>query len=105
MSKRIITPAAAIAGAALVGSLTAVNVASAADNPFAAKSLASGYMQLAEADKGTAEGKCGEGKCGGAKDAKEGQCGGAKDTTEGQCGGAKDTKEGKCGEGKCGSKM
>ena len=92
MSKRIITPAAAIAGAALVGGLTAVNVASAAGNPFAAKSLDSGYMQLAEADKGTAEGKCG-----GAKDTKEGQCGGAKDT--------KDTKEGKCGEGKCGGKM
>ncbi len=107
MSKKIIAPAAAIVGAALVGSLAAVNVASAADNPFAAKSLDSGYMQLAEAeaDKGTAEGKCGEGKCGGAKDAKEGQCGGAKDTKEGQCGGAKDTKEGKCGEGKCGGKM
>lgn len=83
MSKKTINPVAAIVGAALVGSLSAVNLASAADNPFALKSLDSGYMQLAgaETDKGTGEGKCGEGKCG-----------------------SKSGGEGKCGEGKCGSK-
>lgn len=82
MSKKTITPAAAIVGAALVGGLSAVNMANAADNPFALKSLDSGYVQLAgaEPDKGTGEGKCGS-KTGG----------------EGKCG------EGKCGEGKCGS--
>jgi uncharacterized low-complexity protein len=83
MSKKMIAPAAAIVGAALVGSLSAVQVAGAADNPFVAKSLDAGYVQLAEAesDKGTGEGKCGEGKCG-----------------------SKSGGEGKCGEGKCGSK-
>lgn len=75
--------------------------ATAADNPFAAKSLKSGY-QLAEAKSGegacgnkaekTEEGKCGEGKCG------EGKCGGSKDDKS-----AKDA-EGKCGEGACGER-
>jgi uncharacterized low-complexity protein len=87
-SKNCIKPAAAIVGAALVGSLSAFNVAGAAENPFGATQLESGYMQLASShgsgDK-EKEGKCGEGKCG-----------------EGKCGGDKDTKEGKCGEGKCG---
>jgi uncharacterized low-complexity protein len=84
MPKQNLTPAAAIVGAALVGSLSAFNIASAADNPFAVKSLESGYMQLAEAgsDKGTGEGKCGEGKCG-SKTGGEGKCG------EGKCGGSK----------------
>jgi uncharacterized low-complexity protein len=88
MSKKTMIPAA-IAGAALIGSLAAVNIASAGENPFAAKPLDSGYMQLAGE---TGEGKCGEGKCGEGKGA------------EGKCGEGKDTKEGKCGEGKCGGK-
>ncbi|HSO83160.1 low-complexity protein [Thiocapsa sp.] len=92
MTKKTITPAAALVGAALVGSLGAFGLAQAADNPFSAQSLDAGYMQLAGADT---EGKCGEGKCGGAKDA-EGKCGEAK------CGADKGT-EGKCGEGKCGA--
>jgi uncharacterized low-complexity protein len=92
MTKKTITPAAALVGAALVGSLGAFGLAQAADNPFAAKALDAGYMQLAAADT---EGKCGEGKCGGTKDA-EGKCG------EGKCGAEKGT-EGKCGEGKCGA--
>ncbi len=82
----------------------------AAENPFAFKSLSSGY-QVADnhADK-TKDGKCGEGKCGaemkkeGAAKTKDGKCG------EGKCGhGDKEmtktdtkTKDGKCGEGKCG---
>jgi uncharacterized low-complexity protein len=112
-------------GSAIAASLSAAPV-NAAENPFAAQSMAKGYM-VAEADK-AAEGKCGakketEGKCG-AK-AKEGKCGGEK-SKEGKCGdtkaktkakpkeGKKSTedeaankkmlKEGKCGEGKCGAK-
>ncbi|MFB1489139.1 MULTISPECIES: low-complexity protein [unclassified Thiocapsa] len=92
MTKKTITPAAALVGAALVGSLGAFGLAQAAGNPFTAQSLDAGYMLLAEA--GT-EGKCGEGKCGADKE-KEGKCG------EGKCGADKE-KEGKCGEGKCGA--
>jgi uncharacterized low-complexity protein len=96
MTKKTITPAAALVGAALVGSLGTLGLAQAAENPFAAQALDAGYMQVAEADT---EGKCGEGKCGGDKGT-EGKCGGDKGT-EGTCGGDKGT-EGKCGEGKCG---
>lgn len=81
-------------------------VAHAADNPFAAKQLSSGY-QLAQADK-KMDGKCGEAKCGADKakaaDKKaDGKCGEAK------CGADKakaaDKKaDGKCGEAKCGAK-
>lgn len=94
MSKTIITPAAAIVGAALVGSLSAINIANAAENPFAAQPLNSGYMQIADADT--------EGKCGGEKKDAEGKCGEGKDSMEGKCGEGKESKEGKCGEGKCG---
>lgn len=88
MPKNSITPAAAVIGAALVGSLSAANLAQAAENPFAAEQLDGGYLLLAS------EGSCGEGKCG-SKEGGEGKCG-AKDEGEGKCG------EGKCGEGKCG---
>ncbi|MDG1097177.1 MAG: hypothetical protein P8N23_06155 [Methylophilaceae bacterium] len=76
-------------GGAFALSLSAATV-SAAENPFAIKTLSSGY-QVADnhTDKG-AEGKCGEGKCG------EGKCGAEKKAADGKCG------EGKCGEGKCG---
>lgn len=76
MSKKTMNPAAAIVGAVLVGGLSAANVAIAADNPFALKSLDSGYLQLAGAEtgKGTGEGKCGEGRCG-SKSGGEGKCG------------------------------
>ena len=58
MSKKMtLKPVAAVVGAALVGTLSAVNVAQAADNPFGATQLDSGYMQLAGKD---GEGKCGE---------------------------------------------
>ena len=90
---------------AFVLSIGAVTV-NAAENPFAIKSLPSGY-QVADA-KEMKDGKCGEGKCGaemkkeGAKEMKDGKCG------EGKCGadmkkeGAEKAKDGKCGEGKCG---
>jgi len=86
MSKTTMTPAAAVIGAALVGSLSAVNVAHADSNPFAAEQINGGYLMLA------GEGSCGEGKCGDKGDG-EGKCG-SKD--------GKDGAEGKCGEGKCG---
>jgi uncharacterized low-complexity protein len=96
---------------AFVLSIGAATV-NAAENPFAIKSLSSGY-QVAEHHEKAKDGKCGEGKCGaemkdGAKTdakAKDGKCG------EGKCGaemkkdGAKadgKMKDGKCGEGKCG---
>ena len=104
-------------GAAMIGSLTAVGSAAAAENPFGMTQLESGYMQLAMnegkcgGDKAMKEGKCGEGKCGAdkAKTMKEGKCGEgkcggdkAKSATEGKCGGdkAKPAMEGKCGGGK-----
>lgn len=119
-------------GSALAMSLTAAPV-SAAENPFAARSMEKGYM-VAGADKAREgkcggmksaddeaankkmmkEGKCGEGKCG-TKNMKEGKCGGAK-KAQGDARKAEEGKttadkamEGKCGgmkgkEGKCGGK-
>ena len=111
MSKKIIKPVSIALGTALLTTLSASNFA-AENNPFAMKTLSSGYMQLASADdakkseqdsqsspdqkKADHEGKCGEGKCGGNKDD-------MKKNMEGQCGGKKAEQEGKCGEGKCGS--
>jgi len=92
MSKKHIPATVGIVGAALVGSLAAINLANAADNPFAVKSLDAGYMQVAEADSGKdmGEGKCGEGKCGSAMDTKEGKGdegkGESKEPTEGKGG-------------------
>jgi len=80
MSKKTITPIAAVVGAALVGGLSAADLANASDNPFGATQLERGYLLLA----GT-EGTCGEGKCG-----------------EGKCGSDKETGGDKEGEGKCG---
>ena len=88
-----LNPLAATVGAAVVASALSVPVASAAENPFAASDLKTGY-QLA----GHAEGKCGEGKCGDKKG--EGSCG--EKSGEGKCGGDDKKGEGKCGEGKCG---
>ncbi|KJS04154.1 MAG: hypothetical protein VR73_15105 [Gammaproteobacteria bacterium BRH_c0] len=114
MSKQAFKPLASAAGAAFVASLAMSSLALAAENPFQASELSSGY-QVAQAEK-DGEGKCGEGKCGEGKcgegmgaegDAKaacEGKCG------EGKCGeekcsehGDKARGEGKCGEGKCGA--
>jgi uncharacterized low-complexity protein len=74
----------------------------AAENPFAIKSLSSGY-QVADNHEKAKDGKCGEGKCGEGmkKEMKDGKCG------EGKCGEGmkKEMKDGKCGEGKCGENM
>lgn len=71
-------------GSAFVAGMAVAPMANAADNPFALKSLQSGYM-VAEAK--TPEAKCGQGKCGGAMPSTskvgEAQCGmGAMDTNK-----------------------
>jgi uncharacterized low-complexity protein len=82
MSKKTITPVVTIAGLALAGGM-AISTANAADNPFAAHEMSSGYMQLA-----AAEGE-GDTKCGGEeKSEKEGKSGGEKSEKEGKCGGS-----------------
>lgn len=88
-------------GGAFALSLGAASV-SAAENPFAIKTLSSGY-QVADnhADKAK-DGKCGEGKCGAEKKAADGKCGADKKAHDGKCGAEKKGAEGKCGEGKCG---
>ena len=70
-------PLAATLGAAFVASAMSIP-AHAAENPFGATDLQSGY-QLAGDHAKDGEGKCGEGKCGDKKG--EGSCGGT-----GQCG-------------------
>ena len=89
MSKHNLKPLAVAVGAAFMASVAIAPMASAAENPFQANELSSGY-NLADSH---GEGKCGEGKCGEKKAAKEGKCGEMKAA-----------KEGKCGEGKCGEK-
>jgi len=111
MSKTNLKPLAAAVGAAFMASVAISPAASAAENPFQANELRSGY-NLADSH---GEGKCGEGRCGDAKKAdKEGKCGEGKcgeekkADKEGKCGEKKaaeekpKAKEGKCGEGKCG---
>ena len=75
-----------VLGGAFAASVSATAV-NAAENPFAIKTLSSGYM-VADAHEGK-EGKCGTGKCGAEKKtkgdkAKEGSCGGDK-AKEGSC--------------------
>ncbi len=90
-------------GSAFALSIAATNV-SAAENPFALKSLSSGY-QVADHHEKSKDGKCGTGKCGGNMKEAEGKCS-AEKAHEGKCGGDKMT-DGKCSadkahEGKCG---
>ena len=99
------TLALAISGA-FVASIAATSV-SAAENPFALKSLSSGYM-VADADK-MQDGKCGTGKCSAEKmkPMKDGKCGtgkcGAEKAKEASCYAAKST-ENVCGaESSCGA--
>ena len=82
-----LNPFAATLGAAVVASAMSVPAVQAAENPFGATDLASGY-QLAGNHGKDAEGKCGEGSCGEKSSDKstEGSCGGDK-PSEGSCGG------------------
>ncbi|HEY0842906.1 hypothetical protein [Methylotenera sp.] len=104
MNKTQKTISLAIGGAlALSVAATTVN---AAENPFALKSLASGYQVADAHDAKSTDGKCGTGKCGTAEKAKEmkmqdAKCGTSKTSSaekakEGACGGEK-AKEGSCG--------
>ncbi len=86
-------------GSAIVLTASMAGTAIAAENPFAAEELRSGYEIAGDHEGKCGEGKCGEGKCGEEKKA-EGKCGEGK-CGEGKCGGEKKA-EGKCGEGKCG---
>ncbi|GAA5127671.1 hypothetical protein [Alloalcanivorax gelatiniphagus] len=88
MSKeRKLNPLAATLGAAVVASAMSIPAVQAADNPFGATDLQSGY-QLAGDHSKDGEGKCGEGTCGDKGDKKgEGSCGGADKKSEGSCGG------------------
>jgi len=96
-----------------IGSALALSVAAtavnAAENPFALKSLSTGYQVADNHDTKAKDGKCGTGKCGAnmKKDAKskEGSCSHDK-AKEGACS-AEKMKEGACSaekmkEGKCG---
>lgn len=86
-----------------IGGSLALSIAStalhAAENPFTAKSLASGYMVAENTADKMKDGKCGAGKCGASKKpaaekTKEGKCSTDK-AKEAACGADK-TKEGKC---------
>ena len=91
MDKKIqLKPVAAAIGATFAVSLAASPLANAADNPFSAVELTTGYM-VADSH---AEGKCGESK------GAEGKCGESKGA-EGKCGESKGS-DAKAGEGKCG---
>lgn len=90
--KKHITLSAAVAATAILAPL-----AQAADNPFGAAMLGTGY-QIAQADKKT-DGKCGEAKCGADK-ARETRGKDAQGTAM-PAGGKQ--ADGKCGEAKCGS--
>jgi uncharacterized low-complexity protein len=97
---------ALVVGGAFTASIAATSVV-AAENPFALKPLASGYMVAEHHGEKGAEGKCGTGKCGSEmksekKTEAEGKCG------TGKCGSEmksdkKTEAEGKCGTGKCGA--
>ena len=90
-----------LAAGAIALSMSDVNL-QAGENPFAIKSLSSGYQVADHHEKGT-DGKCGEGKCGAEMKDKEGKCGDK--MKDGKCGHGDKAKEGKCGEGKCGAEM
>ncbi len=109
-------------GSAFAATLAAAPMAHAAENPFTAKPLASGYMVADASDSGEKmkDGKCGTGKCGANKKkmmkekAKEGNCSAEMKSKEGNCSAEMKAdakaKEGNCSgemkstEGKCGAK-
>ncbi len=81
MSNRsAIKPLSIALGTVFTVSLANTPISNAAENPFAMKPLASGYLLVAE--EKSAEGKCGEGKCGAGK-AGEGKCGMARMDADG----------------------
>lgn len=91
--------------ALLVGGAFAASVATttvhAAENPFAAKTLTSGYMVADASDSKMKDGKCSTGKCGASKKKmeKEGSCSSDK-AKDGSCSADKKSKEGSCSSDK-----
>ena len=84
-----------VLGAAVATTLA--GAASAGENPFALKELASGYAQVAEAGKDSKEMVCGEGKCGGQKmKSPEMNCGAMMEQAK-----KSQTQDTKAMEGKC----
>ena len=106
---------ALVLGGIFSASIVAAPAVHAADNPFAIKSLASGYM-VAEADQAAdgekmKDGKCSTGKCSASKKkamkekAKEGNCSAemkakADKVKEGNCSAEMKAKEGNCSASK-----
>jgi uncharacterized low-complexity protein len=86
-----------------IGGSLALSIAStalhAAENPFAAKSLAAGYMVAENTAEKMKDGKCGAGKCGASTKAaseKAKEAAASKDKAKEAACGADKTKEGKC---------
>lgn len=97
---------ALVVGGAFTASVAATS-AVAAENPFALKTLASGYMVAEHHGEKGVEGKCGTGKCGSEmksekKTEVEGKCGSGKNGSEMKSE-EKTEAEGKCGTGKSGA--
>lgn len=93
---------ALVLGGAFAAAVGVSPVVHAAENPFALKTLSSGYMVADHHEGGEKmkDGKCGAGKCGAnmkKKKAEEGNCGADKKAKEGNCGAEKKDKEGSCG--------
>ncbi len=91
---------ALVLGGAMAATV-AMSPASAAENPFGLKPLASGYMVADNHDAGekVKEGKCSTGKCGSSmkkKKAEESAAVGEEKAKEGSCSGEKKAKEGSC---------
>lgn len=90
---------AVIVGGAFAATLAMSPVVHADQNPFATKSLSSGY-QVADSGEKMKEGKCSEGKCSSTKKkAKEGKCSSGEKMKEGKCSSGEKMKEGKCSSG------
>lgn len=86
-----------------IAAITLAPGVQAAENPFGANRLESGY-QLAQADGKTKDGRCGgdkkmEAKCGADKKTAEAKCG-AEKKKDASCGAAKKSSEAKCGADK-----
>jgi uncharacterized low-complexity protein len=102
MNKKHISIALALSSAFVASAAT--TTINASENPFAIKTLSSGYQVADHHEEKMKDGKCGTGKCGAEKKAQEASCGADK-AKEGTCGTDK-AKEGNCSadkmkEGSC----
>ena len=99
-----------VLGGAFAASVAVAPLAGAAENPFAVKSLSSGYMVADNLDGDKMnDGKCGTGKCGSSMKKKKAEAAAAGKPMEGDGGAEMKAKEGNCGaekkakEGNCGA--